>query len=357
MAELGDWFHNLDLGGVKTAPNTFSATTRRCKWQAFAHAVPARLDGKTVLDVGCNAGFYSLEMKRRGAARVLAIDDDEALPGAGALRGGGVGLDVEFERLERVRRRPASGSLRSGHLHGRALSPALPAARARPVCASTWSHDALLFQSMLRGALHDPARSREDYPFDETGPVRRPELPEAALRGAPLRRRSDELVDAQQGLRRSHAAQQPASSSSEHPELEVYLCRGRAIGRAGWRCRVGTERGPARERRSRDALERAEQPVALGLRARPGLEPVRRDGAKLAARRRARGEPEAPDRARRHLADRRRASSATGAARACSTRSTPSRCTAFRSTGTTGRSTSGPRSWRRSARSRPSRSG
>jgi tRNA (mo5U34)-methyltransferase len=27
-----------------------------------------------VLDIGCNAGFYSIEMKRRGAERVFGVD-------------------------------------------------------------------------------------------------------------------------------------------------------------------------------------------------------------------------------------------------------------------------------------------
>ena len=30
-----------------------------------------------MLDIGCNAGFYSIEMKKRGAARVVGIDSDE----------------------------------------------------------------------------------------------------------------------------------------------------------------------------------------------------------------------------------------------------------------------------------------
>jgi tRNA (mo5U34)-methyltransferase len=30
-----------------------------------------------VLDIGCNGGFYSIEMKRRGAARVVGIDSDD----------------------------------------------------------------------------------------------------------------------------------------------------------------------------------------------------------------------------------------------------------------------------------------
>ena len=30
-----------------------------------------------MLDIGCNGGFYAIEMKRRGAARVLGVDWDE----------------------------------------------------------------------------------------------------------------------------------------------------------------------------------------------------------------------------------------------------------------------------------------
>ena len=36
--------------------------------------LPKRLDGRTVLDVGAWDGFYSFEMERRGAAKVLATD-------------------------------------------------------------------------------------------------------------------------------------------------------------------------------------------------------------------------------------------------------------------------------------------
>src|SRR6185295_19846276 len=74
---LGRWFHNLDLRGVKTAPDHFLGDYPAFKWRRFAHAIPADLRGRTVLDVGCNAGFYSIEMKRRGAARVVGIDSDE----------------------------------------------------------------------------------------------------------------------------------------------------------------------------------------------------------------------------------------------------------------------------------------
>jgi tRNA (mo5U34)-methyltransferase len=45
------------------------------KWQRFSGAIPLDLRGMTVLDIGCNAGFYSIEMKERGADRVVGIDN------------------------------------------------------------------------------------------------------------------------------------------------------------------------------------------------------------------------------------------------------------------------------------------
>jgi tRNA (mo5U34)-methyltransferase len=75
--ELGEWFHNLDLNGVKTAPNHFLGDFPSVKWRDISPAIPENLDGATVLDIGCNGGFYSIEMKRRGASRVLGIDVDD----------------------------------------------------------------------------------------------------------------------------------------------------------------------------------------------------------------------------------------------------------------------------------------
>jgi tRNA (mo5U34)-methyltransferase len=62
---------------VKTAPEHFLGDYPNIKWQRFAHAVPEDLTGKSVLDIGCNAGFYSIEMKKRGAARVVGLDSDD----------------------------------------------------------------------------------------------------------------------------------------------------------------------------------------------------------------------------------------------------------------------------------------
>ena len=77
VRELGDWFHNIDLNGVKTAPSHFLGDYPSVKWQRVAHAIPTDLSGRTVLDIGCNGGYYAIEMKRRGAHHVLAVDTDE----------------------------------------------------------------------------------------------------------------------------------------------------------------------------------------------------------------------------------------------------------------------------------------
>ena len=75
-AELGPWFHNLKLpGGVETAPGHPLGDFPAVKWWQLSPHLPARLDGWSALDVGCNAGFYTFELARRGA-RVVAVDHD-----------------------------------------------------------------------------------------------------------------------------------------------------------------------------------------------------------------------------------------------------------------------------------------
>ena len=98
-AELGPWFHNLDLRGIRTAPEHFLGDFPAVKWVTFAHCLPADMTGLSVLDIGCNGGFYSMEMKRRGAARVLGIDFDEDYLRQARFAAEVEGLDVEFRRL------------------------------------------------------------------------------------------------------------------------------------------------------------------------------------------------------------------------------------------------------------------
>ena len=77
VERLGPWFHNLHLpDGTQTAPQHQLGDFPRYKWEALRPHIPDDLDGWTALDLGCNAGFYSFELARRGA-RVTAIDLDE----------------------------------------------------------------------------------------------------------------------------------------------------------------------------------------------------------------------------------------------------------------------------------------
>ena len=99
IRELGPWFHNIELGGVHTAPDHFLGDYPNVKWRRFAHALPEDLSGCSVLDIGCNAGFYSLEMKRRGAVRVVGIDSDAAYLAQARFAAEVQGMEVEFREL------------------------------------------------------------------------------------------------------------------------------------------------------------------------------------------------------------------------------------------------------------------
>src|SRR5437763_9731746 len=94
IAELGDWFHNIDLRGVWTAPRHFLGDYPNVKWKHLGPALPLDLSGASVLDLGCNAGFYSIEMKKRNAARVVGVGLDD-----GYLRQAGCGAPALALRI------------------------------------------------------------------------------------------------------------------------------------------------------------------------------------------------------------------------------------------------------------------
>jgi tRNA (mo5U34)-methyltransferase len=98
IGELGEWFHNLDLHGVRTAPNHFLGDFPNVKWKHIQRSIPQNLSGESVLDIGCNGGFYSIQMKLRGAGRVLGIDVDDRYLNQGRFAAATLGMDIEFEK-------------------------------------------------------------------------------------------------------------------------------------------------------------------------------------------------------------------------------------------------------------------
>jgi tRNA (mo5U34)-methyltransferase len=76
IRELAPWFHNLHLPrGHQTAPDHPLGDFPAFKWEQIAGVLPRDMTGLRVLDIGCNAGFYSIAVARRGA-QVLGIDVD-----------------------------------------------------------------------------------------------------------------------------------------------------------------------------------------------------------------------------------------------------------------------------------------
>lgn len=167
VARLGPWFHNLDLGGVATAPEHFLGDYPRTKFRRFAHALPTDLRGKSVLDIGCNGGFYSLEMKRRGAARVVGIDSDPAYLAQARFAAEVTGLDVELRLLDvydvaSLRERFDVVLFMGVLYHLR-----------HPLLALDLVHDhvvaekgTMVFQSMQRGSA-EAFEPEPDYPFSD----------------------------------------------------------------------------------------------------------------------------------------------------------------------------------------------
>jgi tRNA (mo5U34)-methyltransferase len=175
VRELGNWFQNMNLRGVQTAPQHFLGDYPACKWQHFADAVPRDLTGKTVLDIGCNAGFYSIEMKRRGAARVVGIDVDEDYLAQARFAAEISETSIEFRKLSIYQiaelREQFDLVLFMGVLyHLRYPLLALDLLREHAV------KDLLVFQSLQRGS-REIAPLENDYPFWETGIFEQPGYP------------------------------------------------------------------------------------------------------------------------------------------------------------------------------------
>jgi tRNA (mo5U34)-methyltransferase len=175
IVELGPWFHNLSLLGVQTAPDHFLGDYPSTKWRNFQHAIPEDLTGMSVLDIGCNGGFYSIEMKRRGAARVLGIDHDSQYLDQARFAADVLGFDIEFRtfsvyELPSLKERFDIVLFMGVFYHLR--HPLLALDILRQHVTKDW----LVFQSMLRGS-RSVMRLEDDYPFSETRMFDHPGFP------------------------------------------------------------------------------------------------------------------------------------------------------------------------------------
>ncbi|MGE5501270.1 MAG: TIGR04290 family methyltransferase [Ignavibacteriales bacterium] len=221
-AELGDWFHNIDLGGARTAPNHFLGDYPNIKWNQFKHALPQDLTGKTVLDIGCNGGFYSIEMKKRGADRVVGIDFDDRYLDQARFAAEVTGQDIEFRKLS------VYDVAQLGERFDIVLFMGVLYHLRHPLLALDLIHDhvardLLIFQSMQRGSK-EVDEVRGNYDFFEQDHFDSPGYPK-------LHFIEHEYANDWTNWWAPNAACSEAMLRSagfrilEHPEDEVYVCR------------------------------------------------------------------------------------------------------------------------------------
>ena len=220
--ELGPWFHNMELGGAWTAPNHFLGDYPGVKFRSFGHVVPADLTGKTVLDIGCNGGFYSLEMKRRGAERVLGVDFDADYLAQARFAAEVSGMDIEFRQLS-VYDLGALGERFDLVIFMGVLYHLRHPLLALDIIHDTVAKDLLLFQSLQRGAA-EMDEVAENYDFFEQDHFERPGYPK--MHFIEHRYASDPTNWWAPNAACSAAMLRSAGFTIlEHPESEVFLCR------------------------------------------------------------------------------------------------------------------------------------
>ena len=222
VESLGPWFHNIDLDGVKTAPDHFLGDYPAAKWRAFAHALPRDLAGRSVLDIGCNAGFYALEMKRRGAQRVVGIDSDPEYLAQAAFAAEIHDVSIELRRLS------VYDVAALGERFDIVLFMGVVYHLRHPLLALDLIHrhvasDLLVFQSMLRGS-REIATVAGDYEFTASAPFEQPGYPrlhfvEQRYANDPTNWWIPNRACVEAMLRSAGFA------ITDHPEDEVYVCR------------------------------------------------------------------------------------------------------------------------------------
>jgi tRNA (mo5U34)-methyltransferase len=222
IAALGPWFHNICLRGLHTAPNHFLGDYPQVKYRHFRNSIPADLSGQRVLDIGCNAGFYSLEMKRRGAERVLGIDTDEHYLRQARFAAKISELDIEFRQL------PVWDVGAIGERFDLVLFMGVFYHLRHPLLALDLIHDhvavdLLIFQSMIRGSKQI-TEVDDDYDINELAPFDEPGYPKMHF---VERRYSHDQTNWWVPNRACVEAMLRSSGFAveSQPESEVYFCR------------------------------------------------------------------------------------------------------------------------------------
>ena len=222
VESLGPWFHNIVLEGVPTAPTHFLGDYPRIKWRQFSDCVTSDLSHKTVLDIGCNGGFYAIEMKRHGASRVVAIDSDEDYLAQARFAAAVCRADIEFHRMS-VYDVAALGETFDVVLFLGVLYHLRHPLLALDLIHEHVARDVLVFQSMQRGS-DQTMELNDDYDFWEKDLFDRPAFPK--LHFIERRYANDQTNWWVPNRACAEAMLRSAGFRiAAHPEQETYICR------------------------------------------------------------------------------------------------------------------------------------
>jgi len=229
IQELGEWFHNLNLHGVHTAPNHFLGDFPNIKWHRISQRIPLDLSGASVLDIGCNAGFYSIEMKRRGADRVLGIDVDDRYLNQARFAAATLDLDIEFRKGSVYQLENVAGSFDYVIFMGVLYHLRYPLMALDTVVKKVAGK--LIFQTMLRGSRESQAWAK-DYSFWQEEMFSNPRFPamyfiEQKYSGDPTNWWIPNCAAAEAMLRSA------GLEILSHPEEETWICEPRRVRRYG----------------------------------------------------------------------------------------------------------------------------
>lgn len=229
VAALGSWFHNINLNGVWTAPDHFLGDFPNVKWKHVSKAFPENLGGASVLDIGCNGGFYSFALKKRGAGRVIGVDADDRYLNQARFAAEVLGLDVEFQKRSVYEVDQIEGQFDYVLFLGVFYHLRYPLYALDKIAKKVAGK--LFFQSMIRGSETERHWS-EDYDFWDMQPFHDHDFP--CMYFIENKYAGDQTNwwipnrGAVQGMLRSSGLEIVA-----HPEAETYVCEPRGVQRDG----------------------------------------------------------------------------------------------------------------------------
>jgi tRNA (mo5U34)-methyltransferase len=173
LQRLGPWYHNVVFG-----PNVMSNPTNAdypgSRWRVLDKVISKDLRGKSVLDIGCNSGFFSLEMKRRGAERVVGVDIMPYLLAQSRFASHWFDLPLELYECGAYDLQTLNTKFDIVVFIGvlyHLKHPLYALEQIASICKET-----MYFQSMIRGPLGD-IEPRDDYPPEETAAFLDPAWP------------------------------------------------------------------------------------------------------------------------------------------------------------------------------------